>query len=121
MAGLICFGASLGLLLELGQESVSRRILDRADAVRELASSAGWAVVGSPREADRSAIVVLERAGVDPDMAARELRRQGVVVACRRGRLRVSPHLYNNQQDLDRLRSGLAGLRSPDTQPKFAP
>jgi len=112
MPGLLCFGASLGLFLELGREVVSRRILDRAEAVRELGSAAGWTVLGSPREQDRSAIVVLDRAGVDPDAAARALRRQGVVVSCRRGRLRVSPHFYNNHEDLDRLRAGLAGLRS---------
>jgi len=112
MPGLLCFGASLGLLLELGPEAASRRILDRAEAVREVACSAGWTVLGSPREPDRSSIVALERDGVDPDAAARELRRQGVVVSCRRGRLRVSPHLYNNHDDLDRLRSGLAGLCS---------
>ncbi|MFI5455167.1 MAG: aminotransferase class V-fold PLP-dependent enzyme [Isosphaerales bacterium] len=121
MPGLLCFGASLGLFLELGREVVSRRILDRAEAVRELGSSAGWTVAGSPRERDRSAIVVLERAGVDPDAAARELCRQGVVVACRRGRLRVSPHLYNNHEDLDRLRDGLAGLASSRPQPIVPP
>ncbi len=112
MPGLLGFGASLGLFLELGPDAVSRRILDRAALVRELASSAGWTVVGSTRDHDRSAIVVLERLGVDPAAAARELLRQGVVVSCRRGRLRVSPHFYNSSEDLDRLRAGLAELRS---------
>jgi len=121
MPGLLGFGASLELFLELGPEAVSRRILDRAEAVRELARAAGWTVRGSPRERDRSAIVVLECADVDPDAAARELRRQGVVVSCRRGRLRVSPHLYNNHQDLDRLGAGLAGLRSSNLQPNWPP
>jgi selenocysteine lyase/cysteine desulfurase len=115
MPGLSCLGASLDLFLELGQEAVSRRILDRAGAVRDLAVSTGWTVVGSACDSDRSAIVVLERAGVDPQVAAQELRRYGVVVSCRRGRLRISPHLYNNDEDLDRLRVGLARLRSPHT------
>jgi len=121
MPGLLGFGASLGLLLELGPDVVSRRILDRADLVRELASAAGWTVLGSPRDQDRSSIVVLDRAGVDPAAAALELRRQGVVVACRRGRLRVSPHFYNNHEDLDRLRAGLAGLGSSSLQPLSTP
>jgi selenocysteine lyase/cysteine desulfurase len=117
MPGLLSFGASVGLLLEVGTEAVSRRILDRACAVREVACATGWTVAGSPREGDRSAIVVIERAGVDPSTAARELRRQGVVVSCRRGRLRISPHVYNNAEDLDRLRLGLAALGSSATQP----
>jgi cysteine desulfurase/selenocysteine lyase len=111
MPGLLTFGASVGLFLELGLEEISRRALDRATAVRELAARAGWSVYGSNREPDRSAIVALERAGVDPGRAASHLRRQGVVVSSRRGRLRVSPHFYNDEADLDRLRAGLAQLR----------
>ncbi|MGP0067182.1 MAG: aminotransferase class V-fold PLP-dependent enzyme [Isosphaeraceae bacterium] len=108
MPGLLTFGASVELFHEWGLEAVARRIVDRAEAVRELAATAGWTVYGSLRESDRSTIVVLERAGVDPAAAAIELRRtRGLVVACRRGRLRISPHVYNNQDDLERLRAGL--------------
>ena len=103
MAGLLAFGASLGLFLELGPELVSSRILNRADAVREAAASAGWRVFGSSRPADRSAIVVVEKPGIDPNRAAAELRRQKVVVACRRGRLRFSPHFYNDADDIQRI------------------
>jgi selenocysteine lyase/cysteine desulfurase len=107
MPGLQAFGASLGLLLELGKEAVSERILDRAEAVREAAASAGWEVCGSSRPADRSGIVVLNRPGVDPVAMVRELRARGVAAAARRGRLRISPHVYNNHDDLERLREGL--------------
>jgi cysteine desulfurase/selenocysteine lyase len=110
MPGLLALGASLGLFLELGPEAVSSRILSRADAVRELALSAGWTLFGSQRQADQSAIVVIEKPGVDPKRAAGLLRGQGIVASCRRGRLRFSPHLYNNSDDLDRLRAGLASL-----------
>ena len=48
MPGLLAFGASLGLFLELGPEAVSDRILDRAGCrARELAVSAGWRLFGS--------------------------------------------------------------------------
>jgi selenocysteine lyase/cysteine desulfurase len=109
MAGLLAFGASVGLIHEIGPELVSRRILDRADAVREVAASAGWSVFGSDRSSDHSGIVALEKPGVDPDAEARRFRDRGVVVACRRGRLRISPHVYNNDDDLERLRACLAG------------
>ena len=110
MPGLLAFGASLGIFLELGPEAVSKRILDRADALRETAVSAGWRLYGSGRPADQSAIVVLEKPGVDPDRAAGELRRRGVVASCRRGRLRFSPHFYNDSDDMERLRAGLASI-----------
>jgi cysteine desulfurase/selenocysteine lyase len=111
MPGLLTFGASVALFHEWGLDPVSRRILDRAEAVRDLAASAGWTVLGSPREADRSAIVTLGREGFDPAVVADELRRtRGLVVSCRRGRLRISPHVYNNQEDLERLRAGLEAI-----------
>jgi cysteine desulfurase / selenocysteine lyase len=110
MPGVLAFGASLGLFLELGPDVVSSRIIDRADAVRELAKSVGWKIHGSTRSDDRSAIVVLEKPGAEPLKAAATLRRQGVVASCRRGRLRFSPHLYNNSDDLERLRDGLVSL-----------
>ena len=111
MPGLQALGASLGLLLELGPAAVSRRILERAEAVRERAASAGWRVFGSDRPEDRSGIVALERDGVAPDEVARRLRRRGVVAACRRGRLRISAHVYNNDDDLDLLEACLASER----------
>ena len=111
MAPLQAFARSLDLFLEIGPDVVSRRILDRADAVRELARSAGWTVHGSDRPEDQAGIVALERPGVDPEAFARHARTLGIIVACRRGRVRVSPHIYTNGDDLGRLASALAGAR----------
>ena len=110
MPGLQALAASVRLLIELGPEAVSARILERAAAVRALARAAGWQVYGSTRPEDLSAIVALTGAGVDPDQAARTFRQRGLVVASRRGRLRISPHVYNNEDDLGRLEEGLRDL-----------
>ncbi len=104
MAGILAFGASLGLFLELGIEEISSRVLEHAAAVAEVARKAGWRVCGRVQERDCSGIVALEHPDVDPAQTAMELRREGIVVCCRRGRLRVSPHFYNDESDLDRLR-----------------
>jgi selenocysteine lyase/cysteine desulfurase len=108
MPGIQAFGASVGLLLGLGPEVVSARILERADCVREIARRAGWALVGSDRPDERSGIVAMTRPGVDPDRFVRDLRGRGIALAARRGRVRVSPHVYNNDADLDRLAEVLA-------------
>ena len=109
MPGLQGFGASVALLLSVGPKAVSQRILDRAEAVREIARSAGWTVVGSTRPEDLSGIVALEKPGVDPNAVVRHLRERGVAAACRRARLRFSPHIYNDDDDLARLREALGG------------
>src|SRR5262249_7408089 len=104
------FGASVALLLSCGPEAVSRRILDRAEAVREVARSSGWSVCGSSRPQDLSGIVSLEEPGGDPNRDVSPLRRRGVAGACRPGRVGFSPHVNNNEEDLGRLREGLAGF-----------
>jgi len=111
MPGLQGLAASLSLLGEIGPRAVSERILDRAEAVREVAASAGWSVLGSTRPADRSGIVAVAADGVDPQKAVRTLRERGVVAACRRGRVRFSPHVYTNADDLGRLGEALADCR----------
>jgi selenocysteine lyase/cysteine desulfurase len=111
MPGIQAFGASLGLLRELGAEAVSRRILDRAAEVRELAAEAGWRVTGSRRPEDLSGIVAIEHDDLPPGEAAARLRRQGIAASARRGRLRFSPHVYNDQDDLTRLGEALRSLR----------
>jgi selenocysteine lyase/cysteine desulfurase len=107
MPGLQAFRASVELLLELSPQAVSERILDRAEAVREVARSAGWTVYGSGRPEDLSGIVAVEKPDADPSAVVRGLRARGIAAAARRGRLRFSPHVYNNDDDLERLREGL--------------
>jgi cysteine desulfurase/selenocysteine lyase len=111
MAPLQAFARSLELFLEIGPDVVSRRILERADSVRELARSAGWRVYGSSRPEDVAGIVALEKPGVDPEAFARDLRERGIALSCRRGRVRVSPHMYNSDDDLGRLAGALAAAR----------
>ena len=78
MPGLLAFGASLGLFLELGPETVSSRIAEQGGC-----RCVSWpflpvgASFGSSLAADRSAIVVLEKPGIDPKKAAALLRRHG--------------------------------------------
>ena len=114
MAPLQAFARSLELFLEIGPEVVSERILDRAEAVREIAQSAGWGVHGSTRPEDRSGIVALEKPGIDPEAFATNARQQGIALACRRGRVRISPHIYNNADDLERLASALKWFQVAD-------
>lgn len=108
MAPLQAFAESVKLFLEIGPDVVSARILDRAERVREIARSAGWGVYGSTRPEDLSGIVALEHPTIDPDAFALGLRKRGIALACRRGRVRVSPHIYNDADDLGRLAEALA-------------
>jgi cysteine desulfurase / selenocysteine lyase len=97
--------ASIELLLEIGPKTVEQRVLELgADARTRLRR------LGAVIEDDDSPIVAARFPGRDPSPIAKELERRRVVVAARHGRLRVSPHFYNNESDLDRLETELRSL-----------
>lgn len=110
MGGMIGLGASLALLAELGVEAIAAAILDFTDeACRRLAELG--AEIYSPRDGDeRSGIVLFDLPDVDPTHARDHCAQAGVAVACRGGRLRISPHGYNDQTDLERLLDALRSL-----------
>jgi len=97
--------ASLDLMLETGPEVIEQRVLDLAAKTREMLRQLGATV------ADGSTPIVaarFEKHGVSA--LARALKEQRVLVAARRGHLRVSPHLYNNEQDLEIFERALRAL-----------
>jgi selenocysteine lyase/cysteine desulfurase len=57
-----------------------------------------------------SQIVAAKFPGQDPSRLAKELKARRVLVAARHGYLRVSPHFYNNDEDLQRLEAELRKL-----------
>jgi len=107
MAGFLALGASLRLLLSLGIENVAAAILDTTDRACDRLQELG-AVICSPRTgAERSGIVSFELPGHEPTQVRRHCLEQGVALNCRAGRLRISAHAYNNEQDLMKLEEAL--------------
>jgi selenocysteine lyase/cysteine desulfurase len=107
-AGIHGLVGSLELILELGTGALSRRVLELTDAVAEGLLARGWEIV-SPRaeEAEKSGIVLARREGEDLGALRGRLEEEGVVVSFRGGALRVAPHGYNSEEDLERLLAAL--------------
>ncbi|HBY64715.1 MAG TPA: hypothetical protein DEH78_33255 [Solibacterales bacterium] len=99
---LYAMGASLEMLLEIGADVVERRVLELAAKLRAVLESKGGQIqhLGSP-------ILAARFEGRDASALARELQAQRILVSARHGNLRVSVHLYNNEEDLERLRRAL--------------
>jgi selenocysteine lyase/cysteine desulfurase len=117
MVGMLGLGASLELLTELGIGNVAAAILDITERACERLTASGAKIVSDRRMEhrgghQRSGIVAFEWPGADPLAVKRHALRQEVVFGCRAGRLRISPHAYNNEDDLDRLVRALTSFRA---------
>ena len=108
MPGFLALGASIDLLLELGLQNTERRILEITDLACDKLATRG-ARVFSCRTAERSSgIVAFELEGIDPQVVRQRCLSRGVVLGCRAGRLRISPHAYVNEEDVERLVDSLS-------------
>jgi selenocysteine lyase/cysteine desulfurase len=109
VGGIHALGASLNLLLQAGVPAIRDRLLALTDYLCERLGQLGWEVYSSRRPEDKSGIVSVLAPVADLRAFVRHCRTQGVVVKPRAGRLRVSPHAYNTEEEVDRLMDLLRG------------
>jgi cysteine desulfurase/selenocysteine lyase len=94
------FTAGLELLVELGIEDIAAYV--DGLVARLLAGIDGARFQLVSREDRRSPLVVLEPLAEPASEVFERLAGAGVHVAHRRGRIRISPHLYNTSDEIDR-------------------
>jgi kynureninase len=76
----------------------------------EKARAAGFKIRGAPTPEERSAIVMI--AMDDPKGAVDYLAERGIIIDYRPGHVRVSPHFYNLESEIDLVMEALIGWRS---------
>ncbi|HVM98497.1 MAG TPA: aminotransferase class V-fold PLP-dependent enzyme, partial [Candidatus Acidoferrales bacterium] len=99
-------GAALDLLLEIGPAQIEERIIEITDRLASGLRACGAEVLSPWERESRSGIVVFRR-GNDPHGLCLKLNEQGFVVRVRGGGIRVAPHFYNNEDDIDRFLESL--------------
>ncbi len=102
-AGLIGLGASLELLASYGFKAIAARVLELTDLACTRLKAAGATILSNRQGHNRSGIVAFALPGADSQQVRRRCLDRSVVLSCRGGALRISPHAYNNEADLDRL------------------
>jgi selenocysteine lyase/cysteine desulfurase len=112
MAGLIGLGASLDLLAAQGLSSTASPLADQVLAVTDHACERllklGASLLAPRTGQHRSGIVTFQLPGHEANDIRRHLAAQGIVVRCRAGGVRISPHAYNTLAEVDRLIDALA-------------
>ncbi len=97
--------AALGLLREIGVETVRDRILTVVGALRDGLAARGWRIT-SP-EPVLSGILAAVPPARDVRAMAKALEQRGIIVAPREGAVRFSPHVAN---DLGEVEKALAAI-----------
>lgn len=101
--GVAGLGAAVDLLLAVGIERIERRIKVLTDRLCRGLEGLGAEVLSSRRRGEWSGIVSFRLPGAQGARVLRRLRRRRIVVSHRSGWLRVSPHFYNSEEEIDRL------------------
>ncbi|MEJ2540010.1 MAG: aminotransferase class V-fold PLP-dependent enzyme [Gemmatimonadota bacterium] len=97
------------LLEETGLDRVHARCASLRERLVEACRAGGLEMRIAPDPAARSSIVMV--AMDDPKGVVAELDRRGIVVDHRPGFVRVSPHVYNTEDEVDQVVEALAGIR----------
>ena len=117
MTGFLGLAASLELLTEQGLRSDVSPLAERILAIAERASTrlaaCGARVFPRPPIDHQSGIVTFEVPEVEPLQVRRACLDDKIAVSCRGGGVRISPHAYNSDEDIDRMISTIQKMIIP--------
>jgi cysteine desulfurase/selenocysteine lyase len=106
-AGIYGLGAAIDLFLEVGAEKIEEHILHLSDYLSDGLTNKGYEVFGSRQKGETSAIVTCTHKEHTPKQLYKLLHAKNIMTAPRVGRLRISPHFYNTQEEIDVLLDAL--------------
>lgn len=115
---LFAMSESVQLLLDLGVEAIEARVLELAAKLRgELLALGGSGYSMPGADALESQILLMQLPDVDSSQLARYLQEREIHVSARHEYLRISPHFYNDENDVEELvRAVKAYLRTNGRQ-----
>jgi cysteine desulfurase/selenocysteine lyase len=111
-AGLHGYGASLDLLLGAGIDAVWSHVDQLLDRAADGLADAGAIVASDRSPAGRSGILSIQVPGSGADDVREALLGSGVVIAPRDGAVRISPHGYSDDADIDALVAAVTAVIS---------
>ena len=103
---------ALDVFRHFGPDVVHARNRELERTLRAALADVGWHPLDLP-EANRSTIVSIPLGELEPARLVRALADDGVVCSARDGALRLSVHLYNHEDDIERLVAVLATQARP--------
>ena len=99
-SNILSLKAAIEYISKIGIKYIERRILHLTSYLIEKLAELNLDII-SPLEQEkfRSGIIVFRMRGAEE--IVRKLERKRIIVSARGGGIRVSPHFYNNEKDID--------------------
>jgi len=92
------------LLRETGAENIENYLENLSDYLCELLAGTNYEIISSREKNEKSQIVCIkQRNGLTPVEIAKRLENEKIIVSPRGDRIRIAPHFFNNQEDIERL------------------
>lgn len=103
MVGLAALVTSLEWFESAGVPAISERLKQVTDELVDRLERAGLTCASDRTESRWSGIVSCDHPTRSPEELKRECADRNVAINCRGGHLRLSPHVYTNTDDIDRI------------------
>jgi len=98
--------AGIKLVQSVGVENIERKIADLTGAIKEGVMQRGFNLASPVDPAKHGAMITVRSHKVD--LLVKWLERDGIITSSRDNNLRISPHFYNDQHDVDCLIDALS-------------
>ena len=95
--------AALEYLLKLGTSQIAAYDQHLVDQFVQALDTDRFELISPPREPSRSTLIVLRPNSQDAGLWHSRLQAAGFDIAVREGNLRISPHLYNSEDEIEML------------------
>jgi cysteine desulfurase/selenocysteine lyase len=94
---------SLRILLDAGTSEVAARVRMLVQLLRQRLEEKGFEIM-TPADPQRHAgIITASRPDVDTSALFAQLKQQGFICSLRENRLRIAPHFYNTEEEVERF------------------
>ena len=101
--GISALGESSKRFLEIGMQDIEERVIELSDKLEEGLRERGYNILSPRGEGEKSAIISFNHSSIESERIFEALNRANVITSLRLGRVRVSPHFYNNEDDIERF------------------
>lgn len=101
--GLYGLNAAIELLLEIGISTIERRVLDLTSKLITGLEAKGYCVTTPKNDAERAGIVIFETNRHTPTEIVNLLQKNKIITAQRGSGVRISPHFYNTESEIELL------------------